>query len=115
MGYLTMHTPDATTRVFTALADPTRRRIVELLAADGPLRVLDMARQLPVTRQAVAKHLDVLAEAGITASEWRGRERLTVLVNGAFDPVQDWLKRYDRFWETKLDALKGRIEGRDEP
>jgi DNA-binding transcriptional ArsR family regulator len=98
---------------FTALADPTRRRIVEILADRGPLRVSDVARMLPVTRQAVTKHLDVLSAAGITSTERQGRERITRLEESAFDPLRDWLRRYDRFWSERLDALKRQIEGRD--
>jgi DNA-binding transcriptional ArsR family regulator len=100
---------------FSALADPTRRRLVEVLARRGATRVSDLAEELPVTRQAVARHLDVLGEAGMTETEWRGRERLTALADGAFDPVRYWLEHYDRFWGERLGRLKARVEeGGDE-
>jgi DNA-binding transcriptional ArsR family regulator len=98
---------------FTALADPTRRRIVEILSERGPQRVSDVTARLPVTRQAVSKHLDVLSAAGITATERQGRERITRLAEGAFEPLKDWLVRYDRFWSESLASLKKQIEGRD--
>jgi DNA-binding transcriptional ArsR family regulator len=98
------------TEVFAALGDPTRRRIVELLADGRELRLSDLAREFDSARQTVTRHLDVLGTAGITKTEWRGRERLTSLSTTAFDPVRDWLGRYDRFWDARLDELKKMIE-----
>ncbi len=97
-------------QVFAALADPTRRRIVEMLSDGGERRLSDLAEAFDSTRQTVTRHLDVLAAAGITRTERRGRERLTSLSDGAFDPVRDWLQHYDRFWEERLVALKTLIE-----
>src|SRR5258705_2603881 len=75
--------PDVETiaeQVFTALADPTRRAILATLAAQGPATATDLAGRLPVTRQAIAKHLALLAEAGLGGAEpgerGRGRDRL---------------------------------------
>jgi DNA-binding transcriptional ArsR family regulator len=96
--------------VFAALGDPTRQRIVELLADGRELRLSDLARHFPSARQTVTRHLDVLGAAGVTRTEWRGRERYTSLRAGAFDSVRDWLSRYDRFWEARLDELKAMIE-----
>ncbi|HYZ01085.1 MAG TPA: metalloregulator ArsR/SmtB family transcription factor, partial [Candidatus Binatia bacterium] len=61
--------------VFSALADPTRRRVIAHLSARGPGSATEIAEDLPVTRQAVAKHLAALEEAGLVESERRGRER----------------------------------------
>jgi DNA-binding transcriptional ArsR family regulator len=99
--------------VFTALADGTRRRIVEMLAG-GSYRVNDLAAELGVTRQAVAKHLDVLADAGMTETDRRGRERLTSLRRSGLQPLRDWLDHYDRFWTERLQTLKRQIEEKDE-
>lgn len=109
------HTKEAAQKVFTALADPTRRRIVELLAEGGQARVSALAQELPITRQAVGQHLDILGEAGMTRTERRGRERLTQLSEAAFEPVRDWLSHYDRFWAERLEILKTQVEkGRDQ-
>jgi DNA-binding transcriptional ArsR family regulator len=101
-----MSRPDA----FTALSDPTRRRIVERLAEGGAQRIADIASEFDMSRQAVTKHLDILSKAGILITERRGRERFNRLADDAFDPIRDWLTRYDRFWEDKLGRLKKIIE-----
>lgn len=101
-----MARPDA----FTALSDPTRRRIVERLAKGGAQRIADIASEFDMSRQAVTKHLDILSKAGILITERRGRERFNRLADDAFDPIRDWLTRYDRFWEDKLGRLKKIIE-----
>lgn len=105
----------STDLMFTALADGTRRRIVELLSGGRRYRVNDIAAEIGVTRQAVAKHLDVLGAAGMTTTIRNGRERLTSLQNNAFQPLKSWLDTYDRFWAERLGALKEIIEERDEP
>ena len=102
---------EAATEVFAALGDPTRQRIVELLADGRELRLSDLTGEFESTRQTVTRHLDVLCAAGITTTTWRGRERLTSLSPDAFDPVRDWLTRYDRFWDARLERLKTLIEG----
>ena len=97
--------------VFAALGDPTRARIVQLLAVAHELRLSDLVEEFDSARQTVTRHLDVLGDAGITKTEWRGRERYTSLSEDAFDPVREWLERYDRFWDERLDELKTLIEG----
>jgi DNA-binding transcriptional ArsR family regulator len=96
--------------VFAALADPTRQRIVEVLADGRELRLSDLAEEFDSVRQTVTRHLDVLSAAGVTRTEWRGRERFTSLSANAFDPVRDWLSHYDRFWDARLGQLKRLIE-----
>ena len=98
--------PDA----FAALSDPTRRQIVELLAEGGAQRIADLSTGFDMSRQAVTKHLDILNKAGVVITEHRGRERFNRLAGDAFDPIHDWLARYDRFWESKLGQLKKIIE-----
>ena len=98
------------TDAFAALSDPTRRQIVELLAEGGAQRIADIASDFDMSRQAVTKHLDILHKAGVVITERRGRERFNHLAGDAFDPICDWLNRYDRFWENKLGQLKKIIE-----
>jgi len=96
-----------------ALADPTRRRIVEMLASGGEQRLSDLAGRFQMTRQAVAKHVDILRDAGLVRSEKRGRERLNSLAGDAFDPLADWLARHDHFWSDRLGGLKALIEEKE--
>ena len=98
---------------FSALSDPTRRHIVELLADSDAMRVSELATKFNTTRQAVTKHLDVLCNAGLIATERRGRERISSISRHAFEPIRDWLNHYDRFWTGKLEDLKELIERRE--
>ena len=72
--------------VFTALADPSRRAILAALAAGGPATATDLATRLPITRQAIAKHLALLAEAGLVAAEPGERRRVRYRLRSA--PMQ---------------------------
>ena len=102
------------TQVFAALGDPTRRRIVEVLADGQARRLSDLVEEFDSTRQTVTRHLDVLGSAGITSTVRQGRERYTSLSAQAFDPVRDWLSHYDRFWDERLAQLKALIEEGEE-
>lgn len=99
---------------FSALSDPTRRHIVELLADSDAMRVSELATEFNTTRQAVTKHLDILCNAGLVATQRQGRERISSISRDAFEPIRDWLNHYDRFWTGKLKNLKELIE-RSEP
>lgn len=77
--------------VFVALADTTRRRVLELLAVQGGATATQLAGSFPVTRQAIAKHLQVLAEAGLATSERRGRETQWTLTPQALAPALAWM------------------------
>ena len=96
--------------VFAALGDPTRRDIVDALAGKGAQRISDLAGRFRMSRQAVTKHLNILCEAGIVVTEWRGRERIASLEPRGCDPARTWLARYELFWDTKLKDLKKMIE-----
>jgi DNA-binding transcriptional ArsR family regulator len=78
--------------VFSALADPVRRALLEEVAA-GPARVVDLAARHPISRPAVSKHLRVLTEAGLVVAHDRGRERHYALVPGSLGPVTALLQR----------------------
>ena len=101
-------------QVFRALADPTRRAIIELLA-ERPRSIGDVAGEFDVTRNSVVKHLAILAEGGLVVTEQKGRERINRLAPENLRSAAAWLARFDRFWDEKLDALKEVVEiGRDE-
>jgi DNA-binding transcriptional ArsR family regulator len=92
--------------LFTALADPTRRWILARLRAAGPLSIGDLARDLPMSRQAVTKHLDNLATSGLVVAQRRGRERLHRLEAGPLAELDDWLEPYRDSWRRRLARLE---------
>jgi DNA-binding transcriptional ArsR family regulator len=93
-------------QVFAALADPTRRTILAELAAGGPATATDLAGRLPITRQAVAKHLALLAEAGLVIAEPGERRRVRYRLSSApMQVAQQFLAALARDWDTALGAL----------
>ena len=97
--------PPALDRVFHALADPTRRRIVERLARREHT-VMELARDFTISQPAVTKHLNVLAEARIITRRREGRLRYCRLRPATLDASLTWLARYRRLWNNRLDALE---------
>jgi DNA-binding transcriptional ArsR family regulator len=96
--------------VFTALADPSRRAILAALAADGPATATDLATRLPITRQAIAKHLALLSEAGLVAAESGERRRVRYRLHSApMQVAQQFLAALARDWDSQLDALKDHL------
>lgn len=91
-------------RAFSALADPTRRAIVARLAR-GETRVTDVAAPFDMSLNAVSKHVQVLERAGLVRRERVGREHVLSLQAMPMKEVARWVSRYERFWNTKLDAL----------
>jgi DNA-binding transcriptional ArsR family regulator len=92
--------------VFAAVADPTRRTLLERLRAGGPQSVTGLANDLPISRQAVTKHLDALRAAGLIRVRRLGRERLHELDAGPLREVDDWLRPYAEAWDDRLAALR---------
>ncbi|MCZ8522074.1 MULTISPECIES: ArsR/SmtB family transcription factor [Paenibacillus] len=95
--------------VFQAVADPTRRRLLGLLAA-AELPVKEIASHFPMSRTAVSKHLRILAEAGLVKERKAGRETRYRLDPEPLQELQKWLDFYGRFWENKLAALQRLVE-----
>jgi DNA-binding transcriptional ArsR family regulator len=96
--------------VFTALADPSRRAILAALAAAGPATATDLATRLPITRQAIAKHLTLLAEVGLVAAEPGERRRVRYRLRSApMQVAQQFLAALARDWDSQLDALKDHL------
>lgn len=104
---------DRTAEAFRALADPTRREILDLLLESGPLRAGDIAGQFgEVTRIAISKHLRVLREADLlrVVDSEDARERHYGLKQEGFAEVQAWMQRYEVFWQQRLGILKRLVE-----
>jgi len=96
--------------VFTALADPTRRGILAALATGGPATATDLAVHLPVSRQAIAKHLALLAETGLVAAEPGERRRVRYRLRSApMQVAQQFLAALARDWDRQLDALQDQL------
>lgn len=102
---------DAVAEVFAALADPTRRRILDALAAHGEATATVLAAELPVSRQAIVKHLGVLDRAGLVAGHRTGREARYRVVPERLGITARWMDRLAAAWDTRLAAIKRLAEG----
>jgi DNA-binding transcriptional ArsR family regulator len=97
--------------VFVALADPSRRSILATLAAGGPATATDLAERLPITRQAIAKHLTLLSEAGLVTAEHGERRRVRYRLRSApMQVAQQFLAAMARDWDGNLDALRTHLD-----
>ena len=98
-------------QVFGALADPTRRAILATLAAGGPATATDLADRLPITRQAIAKHLVLLADVGLVTAEPGERRRIRYRLSSApVQVAQQFLAALAHDWDDRLDALKDHLD-----
>lgn len=99
--------------VFAALSDPNRRQMIEALLQEGSTSVPAMTAALPISRQAVAKHLTALDEAGLVErSPSSGREVRYRLCAGALHPAATWLSEAEAAWDGRLARLKRSVEKR---
>ncbi len=101
-----------TQNAFRALADPTRRDIVKLLASED-MTIGQLTDRFDMTRAAVKKHLTVLSDGGLITVEAHGRERINRIEPRGMAPVLDWLSYFDQFWNDRLNSLKEVIERND--
>ena len=102
---------EAAIAVFTALADPTRRQILDTLARTGPATVSELAAALPITRQAVAKHLAHLVEVGLlVADEPDGRRVRYRVQPGPLGAALAWLSAMSNRWDDRLGALQVHLD-----
>lgn len=107
---------DVAEAVFAALAEPTRRGILSALAARGPMTATSLAALLPISRQAIAKHLDQLAAAGLVIAEPGERRRIRYRVNAAPMAVaQSYLAALASDWDGKLARLQQLLVGPGSP
>ncbi len=100
--------------VFAALADPTRRAILHAVAAaaTGSATATELAEDLPVTRQAVVKHLQALAEAGLVAGERHGREQRYRVTPEPISAAMAWMADVGAAWDVRLSRLEQRLSER---
>jgi DNA-binding transcriptional ArsR family regulator len=99
-------TDDRVDAVFSALSDPTRRALMQRIAATGDASATELADELPVSRQAVAKHLASLTEAGLVDSQRAGRERRYRLTPAPMGDAMSWMTALETAWDERLAALK---------
>lgn len=98
-------------KVFKALADPSRRQLLDRLHAQSGLTLTDLCRHLKMTRQAVAQHLGVLESANLVTTVWRGREKLHYLNPvPIFDIADRWIGKFERGRLRALNDLKKNLE-----
>jgi DNA-binding transcriptional ArsR family regulator len=98
--------------VFVALADPTRRRVVETLARGGTVTASGLAADLPITRQAVTKHLSALRGADLVTATRVGRETQYELRPQPLDEAAEWIQMVSAEWDDRLGALRRSVEKR---
>ena len=95
--------------VFQAIADPTRREILNMVAYK-PLNVNTVAEHFDVSRAAIYKHMKILIECGLIDMKQQGRERYCEARMEKLNVVSDWVAQYKQFWESKLDSLELYLE-----
>ena len=96
-------------QAFTALADPTRRRIVELLAS-RERSAGDLARKFSISQPAVSQHLKALRDAGVVRVRKDAQRRMYSIDGRGLAQIDAWLSRYRAFWTTRLDALERALQ-----
>jgi DNA-binding transcriptional ArsR family regulator len=99
------YTLESLNRVFSAVADPTRRAILRALAKN-PATITEIAKPFPVSLNAVSKHVMVLERAGLIRREIQGREHLCSLDPRPLREATAWLDHYRQFWDVRLEALE---------
>ncbi len=95
-----------------AIADPTRRRIVELLA-ERDRTAGELVEEFELSAPAISQHLKVLREAGLVTVRAEGQSRVQMINPGGFDELEHWLQHMRSFWSRRLDALERELRGED--
>lgn len=96
--------------VYSAVADPTRRRLLRMLADAEELPLHEMTARFRAGRTAVSKHLGILKEAGLVEDRRAGRETRYHLNAAPLREIQEWVSFYERFWMRRMDRLKELLE-----
>jgi len=95
--------------VFQAIADPTRRAIINVIAAQS-MNLNAVAENFDVSRPAISKHIKILTECGLIEIKQQGRERYCEAKLQKLGEVSDWVEQYKQFWNAKFDALENYLE-----
>lgn len=106
--------PDAKQAVFAALADPTRRSLIEMLTQEGAQTATQLAEKLPITRQGITKHLGILAEAGLVTIRQRGRDKYYHLTPEPLEEATLWISAIAARWDQRLESLRDLLDERDD-
>jgi DNA-binding transcriptional ArsR family regulator len=99
--------------IFTALADPMRRNLLVNLAENSPKTATQLAKEFPITRQGILKHLNVLEEAGLVAVHQVGRDKRYTLTPEPLSELEQWIKQIESKWDKRLLRLKTMLENED--
>jgi DNA-binding transcriptional ArsR family regulator len=105
---------DDVDEVFAALADPTRRQVLDAVAAHGEATATMLATELPVSRQAVVKHLAILDRAGLVTGARQGREMRYTVRPERLDTTARWMAKVAADWDTRLEKIKQLAESAKE-
>ncbi|HTD42462.1 MAG TPA: metalloregulator ArsR/SmtB family transcription factor [Mucilaginibacter sp.] len=95
--------------VFQAIADPTRREIINLIAFN-PLNLNSIAENFDVSRPAISQHIKILTECGLIVIKKQGRERYCEAKLQQMNEVSDWIEQYRKLWDTRFDALDNLLD-----
>ena len=109
MYNLGMRSKTGSNDAFRAIADPTRRAVLDLVS-EGERKVNDLVGRFRMTQPAMSQHLRVLRRAGLVTDRRVGRERIYRIRPDQLKPVADWVSQYERFWKRKLRALGDFLE-----
>src|ERR1700749_342866 len=104
-----LHIMKARRDVYQAIADPARRAIINMIAAQ-PHNVNSIAEKFDVTRQAISLHIKILTDCGLVVIKQQGRDRFCEAQLGQLSEVSIWVEQYRQHWESKLDSLETYIE-----
>jgi DNA-binding transcriptional ArsR family regulator len=109
--------PDTTDDLFKGLADPTRRRILDLLAEHGSLTVGELAAEFPdLVASGISKHLMVLRAADLVTATRNGRQQIySINADVLADALAPWLAKYEPYWADALERLRDAVEGQEPP
>ncbi len=100
--------------VFQAIADPTRREIINMIAYQ-PLNLNSVAEKFSISRPAVSKHIKILSECGLIVIKQQGRERICEAKLGTLNEVSEWIEQYRIFWTDKLNSLEKFLDKKNSP